>query len=116
MTETNRIEFKRELTDDLDIEKEVVAFLNYHEGGIFSKNVTDNVTDTLSLNQNNNLTNRQLQIVEAMQSDIRVSTTELAAMFSVTQRTIKRDIDCMKKINILKRVGNEKSGYWLILI
>lgn len=28
MTETNRIEFKRELTRDLDIEKEVVAFFN----------------------------------------------------------------------------------------
>ena len=34
MIETNRIEFKRELTKDLDIEKEVVAFLNYREGGI----------------------------------------------------------------------------------
>jgi len=34
MTETNRIEFKRELTPEVDIEKEVVAFLNYHEGGI----------------------------------------------------------------------------------
>lgn len=33
MSETNRIEFKRELTDDLDIEKEVIAFLNYKEGG-----------------------------------------------------------------------------------
>ena len=33
MTETNRIEFKRELTNDLDIEKEVIAFLNYKEGG-----------------------------------------------------------------------------------
>ena len=32
MTETNRIEYKQELTGDL--EKEVVAFLNYHEGGI----------------------------------------------------------------------------------
>lgn len=30
--ETNRIEYKRELTDDL--EKEAIAFLNYHEGGI----------------------------------------------------------------------------------
>lgn len=29
MTESNRIEFKRELTRELDIEKEVVAFLNY---------------------------------------------------------------------------------------
>ena len=33
MTETNRIEYKRELTSELDIEREVVAFLNYKEGG-----------------------------------------------------------------------------------
>lgn len=32
MAETNRIEYKQELTDGL--EKEVVAFLNYHEGGV----------------------------------------------------------------------------------
>lgn len=31
MKESNRIEFKRQLSDDL--EKEVVAFLNYREGG-----------------------------------------------------------------------------------
>ena len=33
MTETNRIEYKRELTSELDIEKEVVAFLNYRRVG-----------------------------------------------------------------------------------
>ena len=33
MTETNRIEYKQELTKALDLEKEVIAFLNYHEGG-----------------------------------------------------------------------------------
>ena len=32
MTESNRIEYKRELTEGL--EKEVVAFLNYHDGGV----------------------------------------------------------------------------------
>lgn len=31
-SETNRIEYKQELTDDL--EKEAVAFLNYPEGGV----------------------------------------------------------------------------------
>ena len=36
MSETNRIEYKRELTSELDIEKEVVAFLNYKEGGYIS--------------------------------------------------------------------------------
>src|SRR5690554_3895882 len=34
MSETNRIEYKQKLTKDLEIEKEVVAFLNYREGGI----------------------------------------------------------------------------------
>jgi len=32
--ETHRIEYKRELTPDLDLEKEVVAFLNTPEGGL----------------------------------------------------------------------------------
>jgi len=30
--ETNRIEYKQQLTNDL--EKEATAFLNYHEGGV----------------------------------------------------------------------------------
>ncbi len=34
MAETNRIEYKEKLTKDLDLEKEVVAFLNYREGGV----------------------------------------------------------------------------------
>jgi len=34
MPETNRIEYKRELHTDVDIEKEAIAFLNYYEGGI----------------------------------------------------------------------------------
>ena len=40
--ETNRVEFKRELTADLDLEKEVVAFLNYKEGGIIYIGIDDN--------------------------------------------------------------------------
>ena len=34
MLETNRIEFKSQYSEELDIEKEVIAFLNYREGGI----------------------------------------------------------------------------------
>ena len=41
MTETNRIEFKRKLTRELDLEREVVAFLNYREGGIIYIGVDD---------------------------------------------------------------------------
>src|SRR5699024_4987080 len=34
MSETNRIEYKNKLTKDLDLEKEIIAFLNYREGGL----------------------------------------------------------------------------------
>lgn len=34
MPETNRTEYKREPNPDVDIEKEIIAFLNYHEGGL----------------------------------------------------------------------------------
>lgn len=34
MKETNRIEYKQALSKDVEIEKEVVAFLNYREGGM----------------------------------------------------------------------------------
>ena len=44
LTETNRIEFKRELTDDLDLEKEVIAFLNYKEGGMIYIGIDKNGT------------------------------------------------------------------------
>ena len=42
MAETNRIEYKQEFTDKLDIEKEVIAFLNYHEGGIIYMGIDKN--------------------------------------------------------------------------
>ncbi|MDY6347581.1 MAG: ATP-binding protein, partial [Bacteroidales bacterium] len=37
----DRIEFKRELTRELDIEREVVAFLNYYEGGVVYIGIDD---------------------------------------------------------------------------
>ena len=42
MTETNRIEYKERLTKDLDLEKEIVAFLNYREGGLIYVGVDKN--------------------------------------------------------------------------
>jgi predicted HTH transcriptional regulator len=41
MPETNRIEYKSQLTKDLDLEREVVAFLNYREGGIIYVGIDD---------------------------------------------------------------------------
>jgi predicted HTH transcriptional regulator len=44
MQESNRIELKRELTDFL--EKEVIAFLNYRDGGIIYIGIDDKTHST----------------------------------------------------------------------
>lgn len=48
MPETNRIEYKREFNSDVDIEKEVIAFLNYHEGGVIYIGI-DNVGKVIGI-------------------------------------------------------------------
>lgn len=40
MPETHRIEYKREFNDTLDLEKEVIAFVNSQEGGIIYIGIT----------------------------------------------------------------------------
>ena len=42
LAETHRIEFKRELTPELDLEKEVIAFLNSPEGGFIYLGIDNN--------------------------------------------------------------------------
>ena len=86
----------------------------------FNRNVTDNVTGNVTDNVTDkavviNLNHRQNQVLEIMKSDIRISTSELAERLSVAQRTIKRDIEYLKQKGLVTRVGNERTGYWVVL-
>ncbi len=41
---------------------------------------------------------------------------EIADQLNISKRTIRRDIEKLKQQNKLKRIGNEKTGYWKIMI
>lgn len=100
MTETNRIEFKRELTDDLDIEKEVVAFLNYHEGGIVYVGIDKNGTPCGV----DDIDGDMLKIKDRIRKNIMPSPMGL---FDVT-------IDIIKDVKVIKvfvASGSEKPYY-----
>ena len=61
--ETNRIEYKQHLSDDLG--KEAIAFLNYHEGGIMyvkqtSMEVSEQVTEQVIPQVRTKLRNKYL--------------------------------------------------------
>lgn len=97
-TETNRIENKEQLNEDF--EQEVIAFLNYKEGGIIYVGINKNgqvvgVEDV-------DLT--QLQIKDRIKNNIQPSTLGL---FDVTVETI----DNKEVIKVIISSGTEKPYY-----
>lgn len=100
MTESNRIEFKRELTDELDIEKEVVAFLNYREGGIIYIGVDD---DGKAIGVSD-IDGDMLKIKDRIRKNVMPSPMGL---FDVTAELV----DGVKVIKVFVASGSEKPYY-----
>ncbi|NCO56105.1 MAG: HTH domain-containing protein, partial [Bacteroidetes bacterium] len=42
----------------------------------------------------------------------KITTTELSEKLNVTRMTIHRDLDDLKAIERIKRIGPDKGGYW----
>jgi ATP-dependent DNA helicase RecG len=72
-------------------------------------NVIDNVTNDVTDNVTNN---RKEHILKIIKDNAELSTEQIAERLKVTKRTILRDIEELKKENIVKRVGSAKMGYW----
>ena len=77
--------------------------LNYKKNDVI-ENVTINVT-----------VKRTDKIVEIIKLNNEITTDELAKLFDVSVRTIMRDLNALKRNNIIKRVGSTKAGYWEII-
>ncbi len=98
MIETNRIEFKRELKRELDIEKEVVSFLNYREGGII-----------YNFGKNGGINGRDGGVNSG------ITTKEIISKLNISERTIYRELSILKEMKRIRFVGSAKNGYWEIL-
>jgi len=59
--------------------------------------------------------NRSLKIINSIESNNRITINELSELLKVDSKTIKRDINKLKKNNILKRIGPDKGGHWEIM-
>jgi ATP-dependent DNA helicase RecG len=99
MHESNRIELKRELTDSL--EKEVIAFLNYRDGGIIYIGIDDKNHETIGIADIDVV---QLKIKDRIKHNITPSTMGL---FDVGTET--RNDKQIIKITVAS--GSEKPYY-----
>ena len=61
------------------------------------------------------LDNRLDKIIELITKNNKVLLQEKADQLDVSKRTIRRDIEKLKKQNKLKCIGSEKGGHWEIL-
>lgn len=83
-----------------------------------STHVTQNVTQS-STNDSKAatymLTPRQQQILQMMQTDGSVSASTMAVRLGFTVRTIRRDIETLRKHYTIRWIGSSKQGHWQIL-
>ena len=77
-----------------------------------SNNDTDKVVDN---DTDNDTDNRFRRIIEIMKNHPKITTKKISESLNVSQITIKRDIEKLKTLNRLARIGSEKSGYWQII-
>ena len=89
---------------------------------IEDKNVP--VNDTVNVQVNDKikilqLTERQRKIYEAIKTgainvpnNVQVNIPNLAALFNVSEKTIRRDLYVLRDLNLIQYVGSDKTGHW----
>jgi ATP-dependent DNA helicase RecG len=97
--ESNRIELKRELTDTL--EKEVIAFLNYRDGGVIYIGIDDKTQKVIGVTDADTL---QLKIKDRIKNNISPSTMGLFDVIAETR-------DGKRIVKITVAGGSEKPYY-----
>ncbi|MGM9761760.1 MAG: ATP-binding protein [Candidatus Cryptobacteroides sp.] len=82
-----------------------------------------NVTAKVILNNTMNLSERQKVILNLLPKDVTVNVTAnvtvnsetMASKLGVTSRTIKRDLKTLQEAGMIRRVGSDKTGYWVVI-
>lgn len=98
LTESNRVEFKREINDKL--EREIVDFLNYQEGGVLYVGIEDDGT-VVGVE---NVDSLQLKVMDRLKNNIQPSTLGL---FDV----VTTEIEGKSVLKILVSSGPDKPYY-----
>ena len=81
------------------------------------------VNDTIIISQ---LTERQRKIYEAIKTgainvpnnvpnNVQVNIPNLAALFNVSEKTIRRDLYVLRDLNLIQYVGSDKTGHWEVI-
>ncbi len=80
-----------------------------------TNNATDDATNQYLKNPTFKLTNTQNLVCKLMENNKQISLAEIAKCLDKNLSTIKRTVKQLQNNGIIKRVGNNKSGYWEVI-
>ncbi|SEQ31950.1 Fido, protein-threonine AMPylation domain-containing protein [Lachnospiraceae bacterium RM5] len=92
-----------------------------HVSGMFSikqnndpiKRAVDPINDPINISL---LTEREKKILELLRQDPTLTRAKMAEMMGCSDATIKRALQSMGQKNIIRRIGSNKKGEWVITI
>ena len=73
------------------------------------KTVNETVNETVKINDT------QKKIIQILHANEDITYEEIAEKMGVSRATIGRNISFLKKNGILKRIGEDKNGHWIIV-
>ena len=77
---------------------------------------TKAMSDTAPANAPVKLSKTQSAIIKVLLKDNRTTYEDLARTIGVDRTTIRRNIAVLKEKGAIRRVGEDKNGYWQVLI
>ena len=108
-----------QLLNKLDVD-EVELVLPVPSPKASSVNAPANAPANASVNAPANasvkLNNTQLAIIKVLLKDNRATYEDLAKIIGVDRTTIRRNIAVLKEKGVIRRVGEDKNGYWEVLL
>ena len=58
----------------------------------------------------------QAKIIELMKSDPKISAKKMSQAVGITSRSVQANIQTLKTLGFIKRVGPAKGGYWKVKV
>lgn len=79
------------------------------------KNVQKNVQKNVPINDYENLTKIEKQILNIILENPQITQVNIAKILKITPKTVQRGIAILKREEIIERVGSNKKGYWKVI-
>ena len=70
------------------------------------------ISDLKNLNETVNVTEKERQLIQIIRKNKHISSQKMSKSLGVARSTITRMLKSLKDKGIVKRIGEDKNGYW----